>query len=65
MTVTPAAAAGTVELYDGTTKLGEAALADGTATIGIAANALPVGDHELTLNYRGDANYAESERRST
>ena len=61
VTVAPAAATGTVELYDGGTKLGESTLTDGTTTIAIAAKALAVGDHSLTLTYVGDRNHAADE----
>jgi 5'-nucleotidase len=61
VTVTPAAATGTVELFDGATKLGEGTLSNGTSTIAIAAEALSVGDHELTLKYVGNGDYKASE----
>jgi 5'-nucleotidase len=61
VTVAPAAAIGTVELYDGATKLGQGTLSSGSATITIAANALAAGDHALTLTYLGDTHYSASQ----
>ena len=58
--VTPAAATGGVEVFDGATSLGTATLSNGTASVAIAANALPVGTHTLTVNYAGDANHEAS-----
>jgi 5'-nucleotidase len=59
VTVTPATATGEVVLGLGQTTL-EATLADGKATIPLAADALPVGVHELPLNYPGDDQHAAS-----
>lgn len=59
VTVTPATATGEVILGLGQMTL-EAPLADGKATIALAAGALPVGVHELPLNYPGDAQHAAS-----
>ncbi|MDR7251881.1 hypothetical protein J2X46_000853, partial [Nocardioides sp. BE266] len=61
VTVTPSAATGMVELYDGTTKLSQNAVTAGAGTITIPANALAVGEHELTLKYLGDTHYSASE----
>ena len=61
VTVTPAAATGTVELYDGATKLGEGNLAGGTTSIAIPAGALAVGDRSLTLKYLGDGDHAATQ----
>jgi 5'-nucleotidase len=61
VTVTPAAAGGKVELYDGATKLGEGTLSNGASSIAIAAQALSVGGHSLTLKYLGDGQYKASE----
>ncbi|MBL0749005.1 ExeM/NucH family extracellular endonuclease, partial [Nocardioides baculatus] len=58
VTVDPTDATGTVELYDGDTKLGEGTLSSGGTTIAIAAKALPVGTHPLTLEYLGDGTHA-------
>ena len=50
---------GTVSFMDGTTPLGTGTLmADGTATFSTAA--LTAGNHSLTVNYGGDANYSPS-----
>jgi 5'-nucleotidase len=61
VTVTPSAATGTVELYDGATKLGEGTLSGGTTSVAIAAKALAVGTHSLTLKYLGDGNHSASQ----
>ncbi|MCF6379046.1 ExeM/NucH family extracellular endonuclease [Nocardioides KLBMP 9356] len=61
VTVTPSAATGTVQLYAGATKMDEATLTSGAATLTIPAKSLPVGDHELTLEYLGDANHVADE----
>ncbi|MDR7255526.1 5'-nucleotidase, partial [Nocardioides sp. BE266] len=54
VTVTPGSATGTVELYDGTTKIGEGTLTGDATTIAIPAESLSVGAHTLTLKYLGD-----------
>ena len=47
---------GTVEVRDGTRVLGTAMLAeDGTATVTLPPRSLPVGTHQLTVAYSGDA----------
>ncbi|KQV71561.1 hypothetical protein ASC64_06025 [Nocardioides sp. Root122] len=61
VTVDPSSATGTVELHDGATKLGEATLDSGAATIAIPAGTLTPGSHSLTLTYLGDARHAGSE----
>ncbi|RYC12675.1 Ig-like domain-containing protein, partial [Nocardioides zhouii] len=61
VTVTPSAATGKVELYDGATKLGEGTLTGGATSIAVAARALAVGDHSLTLKYVGDGSYNASQ----
>ena len=58
--VSPAAATGTVKLYQGTTLVGSAAVAGGTASVTIPAKALPVGGYTVHADYSGDANYAPS-----
>jgi 5'-nucleotidase len=61
VTVTPAAATGTVELYDGATRLGQATLSSGSASVAVPAEALAPGEHTLTVTYLGDARHAASE----
>lgn len=53
-TVSPSAATGTVEFFDGAVSLGTAALTNGTATL--TAN-LSSGTHSITARYGGNANY--------
>ena len=57
-TVSPAAASGSVEFFDGAISLGSAALSGGTATINTAAFA--TGAHSLTSVYAGDGTYTTS-----
>jgi len=59
--VAPAAATGTVELYDGATKLGTGTLQGGSATFALAAKSLEVGTHTLVVKYLGSATYAASQ----
>ncbi len=60
VSVSPAAP-GTVELYDGATKLGEATVrGGGSAIIPLAARSLEVGVHTLVVKYTGSAGYAAS-----
>lgn len=47
---------GSVSVYDGATKLGDATLAAGTATFD--ATTLGVGDHAITAQWAGNATYA-------
>ncbi|HEV2797466.1 MAG TPA: ExeM/NucH family extracellular endonuclease, partial [Nocardioides sp.] len=54
VTVTPATATGTVELYDGADKIGEGTLTGDATTIAIPAESLSVGPHSLTLRYLGN-----------
>lgn len=61
VSVAPAAATGTVELYDGTTKLGGATLSGGSASIALAAKALEVGSHTLVVKYLGSPTHAPSQ----
>ena len=61
VSVAPAAATGTVELYDGATKLGSATLSGGSATFALAAKSLEVGTHTLVVKYLGSATYAASQ----
>ncbi len=57
-TVSPAAATGTVEFFDGATSLGTAPLAGSTASLPFAS--LTVGTHAITAVYGGDSSYAGS-----
>lgn len=57
-TVTPSAATGNVEFFDGTTSLGTASSAAGVATI--SASGLAVGSHSITAVYAGDSGYKTS-----
>ena len=61
VTVAPAAATGTVELYDGAAKLGTATVTSGSATIPLAAKALEVGTHALVVKYLGSPTHAASQ----
>jgi predicted extracellular nuclease len=53
--VLPSTATGTVTVTEGSDQLGSATLAAGRATVDLAARSLPIGRHELTLSYSGDA----------
>jgi hypothetical protein len=55
-TVTPSAATGTITFKDGSKAIGQAALANGTASLAISA--LPVGANPITASYSGSTNYA-------
>jgi len=61
VSVVPAAATGSVELYDGATQLGAATLSGGSATIELAAKTLEIGSHALTVKYLGSATHAASQ----
>ena len=61
VTVSPAAATGTVEVLDGTTSLGTATLSGGSADITISGTALQPGSHTLNVRYLGDAEHAPSD----
>ncbi|HEY0645818.1 MAG TPA: 5'-nucleotidase C-terminal domain-containing protein, partial [Nocardioides sp.] len=61
VSVAPAAATGSVELYDGATRLGTATLSGGSAGIALAAKSLEVGTHALTVKYLGSATHAASQ----
>jgi hypothetical protein len=56
--VTPAAATGSVQFFDGATSLGTFPLSNGTASL--SASALGAGGHTITAKYLGDANYMSS-----
>jgi sugar lactone lactonase YvrE len=57
--VSPAAATGTVQFFDGAQSLGSAPLSGGTVTFPTGSN-LTVGNHPITCVYSGDATYAGS-----
>ncbi|HXB75695.1 MAG TPA: Ig-like domain repeat protein [Candidatus Acidoferrales bacterium] len=54
--VSPGAATGTVQFFDGGTSLGAASIAGGRASLAIST--LAAGSHSVTAVYSGDANYA-------
>jgi Bacterial Ig-like domain (group 3) len=56
--VSPSAATGTVQFFDGAVSLGTASLSGGSASLTTAA--LAVGTHSITATYSGDANFATS-----
>ena len=58
--VTPTDATGTVELYNGGTRLGVATLSGGAASFRVGSKALPVGTHTLVVRYLGSATYASA-----
>ena len=60
VTVTPSAATGTVEASSGGDVLGSGTLSGGQATVAIPAGSLPVGTHQVTLTYAGDATHQAS-----
>jgi hypothetical protein len=60
-TVTPAAAAGEVEVFDGATSLGSAPVTAGVANITIDGTALDVGSHVLDVRYSGGFGFEPSE----
>jgi hypothetical protein len=57
-TVSPSAATGTVQFFDGAASLGTAALSGGNASL-ITATLTP-GPHSITATYSGDTSYATS-----
>ena len=57
-TVSPSAATGTVELFDGPTALGAAPLTGGSASL--STSALSVANHSITASYSGDTTYSTS-----
>lgn len=61
VSVSPTAATGTVELLDGTTRVGSASLSGGSASIVLAARSLEVGQHVLVVKYLGSATHAPSQ----
>lgn len=52
--VLPSTATGSVTVTKDGDALGSATLASGAATVTLAAKALPIGTHELTITYSGD-----------
>jgi VCBS repeat-containing protein len=58
--VSPAEATGTVELLRGDTVLSTATVADGRATLVLAAKSLEPGTYDLALRYGGDADHRPS-----
>ncbi|WP_374454779.1 ExeM/NucH family extracellular endonuclease [Nocardioides sp.] len=61
VTVAPASATGTVELYEGTARLGTATLSGGAASFPLAARSLEVGTHTMVVRYLGSATHAASQ----
>lgn len=57
-TVSPTAATGTVNFFDGSTQVASAPVVNGVATAGVST--LAPGGHGLTAAYSGDATYAAS-----
>lgn len=57
-TVSPSDAAGSVDFYDGATKIGTAGVVGGTATF--STGSLSVGSHTMTAQYTGDINHMQS-----
>jgi hypothetical protein len=57
-TVTPSAATGTVQFFDGANSLGTATLSGGSASLTTAT--LAAGTHSITAAYGGDSNYSSS-----
>jgi hypothetical protein len=57
-TVTPSAATGSVEFFDGATSLGTSPLSSGSAALATASLAL--GSHSITAVYSGDLTYPTS-----
>jgi sugar lactone lactonase YvrE len=57
-TVTPTAAAGNVQFYDGQSSVAVVALSGGTASY--STSSLTLGNHSITANYLGSSDYAPS-----
>jgi hypothetical protein len=57
-TVSPSAATGTVQFFDGSTSLGTVALSGGQASL--TTSTLSAAKHSITAVYSGDANFASS-----
>ena len=60
--VTPSAATGLVQIFEGSGILGTLTLSGGSASLTLSPQdyAFPVGTHSITVNYNGDANNAMS-----
>ena len=58
VTVSPAAATGTVTVLDGATVLGTATVTDGRATVSVPAKSVDPGSSTLTAAYSGDAHHS-------
>jgi len=56
--ILPASATGSVQFFDGTTSLGTATIANGSAYV--MTSSLAAGSHSITAVYSGDASYAGS-----
>lgn len=61
--VSPDTATGSVELFDGETKLATATIADGRGTLVLPATSLRPGVYDLTLRYGGDTDHRASSSR--
>ena len=57
-TVSPSAATGTVQFFDGTTSLGTVALSAGSAAL--STSTLSAGSHSISATYSGDSAYSGS-----
>ena len=62
-TVSPSAATGNVEFFNGTTSLGTAALSSGDASL--STSSLAVGTHSITAKYLGATGYGSSTSSAT
>ncbi len=62
-TVSPSAATGNVEFFNGTTSLGTAALSSGNASL--STSSLAVGTHSITAKYLGATGYGSSTSSAT
>ena len=56
--VSPSAASGSVQFFDGPTALGTAPLSAGKASL--TTSSLSAGSHSITARYNGDGNYTGS-----
>lgn len=52
---------GTVEVFDGQTKIGTGELVNGSASVTIDSSGLALGEHVLTVVYRGDSTHRQAE----